>query len=177
MKKVPNLFTRDENKRITQEINPISQWVVDGEGVATRKYDGTCCLVKDGELYRRYTLRHPKPAPDGFLSVDYDPITNKNYGWVKVDFDDNNSKWHVKSWLESDGQLEDGTYELIGPKFQANPERVEEQKFVKHGELVLDDLPSAINHATMKEYLKGKDTEGIVWHHKDGRAYGKMQAL
>ncbi len=43
MKKIPTLFIRDpENPRyVTEEVHPDCQWVTRGEGVPTRKYDGT----------------------------------------------------------------------------------------------------------------------------------------
>jgi hypothetical protein len=55
MKKTPTIFKRNpENmKQILNEHNPKCDWVFNGEGIATRKYDGTCCLVRNGILYKR----------------------------------------------------------------------------------------------------------------------------
>jgi len=55
MKKIPTIFKRNpENmKEILPEQHPDCGWVFDGEGVPTRKYDGTCCRVKDGKLWKR----------------------------------------------------------------------------------------------------------------------------
>lgn len=55
VQKVPTLFMRDESdrKHVTREVNPECQWVLAGEGVPTRKYDGTGCLVRDGKRYKR----------------------------------------------------------------------------------------------------------------------------
>ena len=43
MKKIPTIFLRDEQdrKHVTNQINPECQWVFDGKGIATIKYDGT----------------------------------------------------------------------------------------------------------------------------------------
>lgn len=40
MKKIPTLFQRDPDDRahVTRDVNPAAAWVLDGEGIATRKY-------------------------------------------------------------------------------------------------------------------------------------------
>lgn len=57
-KKIPTLFVRIfDNHRvvgITPEVVSGMEWVLTGKGKATVKIDGSCCMVKDGELYRRY---------------------------------------------------------------------------------------------------------------------------
>ncbi len=47
MKKIPTMFIRNpENMReLLNEHHPDCGWVFAGEGVATRKYDGTCCKI------------------------------------------------------------------------------------------------------------------------------------
>ena len=59
MKKIPSLFKRDyEGARfVYDEVVPGCEWVLDGEGVATVKYDGTSCMVRDGVLYKRYDYK------------------------------------------------------------------------------------------------------------------------
>jgi hypothetical protein len=46
---MPCLFVRDftdkRNPKISTDVTPGCEWVMAGEGVATRKYDGTACLV------------------------------------------------------------------------------------------------------------------------------------
>ena len=60
------------------------RWVFDGEGVATRKYDGACCMVRDGKLYKRRELGPKQNAPADFFMVDHDEETGKTVGWVPV---------------------------------------------------------------------------------------------
>jgi hypothetical protein len=50
MQKIPTLYLRDKTnpKRVTREVDPDCKWVLDGEGVATEKFDGSACLVRDG---------------------------------------------------------------------------------------------------------------------------------
>ena len=58
MRKIQSLFMRnyEGDGQVRDEIVPGSEWVANGEGVATRKWDGTCCLVRDGKLYKRCDL-------------------------------------------------------------------------------------------------------------------------
>ena len=39
------------------------EWVINGEGVATRKYDGTCCLIQDNKIYGRYDYKEGRTLP------------------------------------------------------------------------------------------------------------------
>jgi hypothetical protein len=56
VQKIVSLFQRnyDGDRLVRDEVTPGAEWVVAGEGVATRKFDGTCCCVRDGRLYKRY---------------------------------------------------------------------------------------------------------------------------
>ena len=48
MKKISTIFQIqwiDHSRgEVLHEVNPENQWVLDGEGIATRKWDGTACL-------------------------------------------------------------------------------------------------------------------------------------
>ena len=166
MKKIPNLFLRDDSGNITREINPVAQWVADGEGFATRKYDGTSCMVKDGKLFKRRMVKPRKPIPGGFIEVDYDPNTGKKFGWIPVDFEDKANKYHKLAW--EDG-LEDGTYELCGPKVQGNAESLDNYTLIPHGRHMLSTVPKAITFDSIREHFSAFYFEGVVWHHEDGR--------
>ena len=53
MKKIPTLFKRGFDKHkvinISSELTDTSLlWVINGEGIATEKIDGSCCAVIDG---------------------------------------------------------------------------------------------------------------------------------
>lgn len=67
MKKIKTLFQRVIENHEIVDILPIvtdgCEWVLKGEGIATRKLDGTACMVKDGKLFARYdfyTIVHGK---------------------------------------------------------------------------------------------------------------------
>ena len=58
MKKIPTLFERiyinHHVVETTPNVTPGLEWVLDGEGTATVKIDGSCCAIINGEFYKRY---------------------------------------------------------------------------------------------------------------------------
>jgi hypothetical protein len=165
MKKIISLFQRnyDGDKLVRDEIVPGAEWVVEGEGVATRKWDGTSCLVRGGRLYKRYDAKHGKVPPLGFEPAqDPDQVTGHWPGWVHVGIGPED-KWHREVSLAG---LSDGTYELIGPKLQGNPESVSEHSLIRHG---ADQIAPPRDFVGIRDYLRTANIEGIVWHHPDGR--------
>ena len=54
MKKIQSLYKRnyEGNRQVYDEVIEGSEWVfTDGTAIATVKWDGTSCMVKDNELY------------------------------------------------------------------------------------------------------------------------------
>jgi hypothetical protein len=171
MRKIPTLFKRDfaNNGVIIPEYSDGTEWVLAGEGIATRKYDGTSVLIRAGKMFKRYELRQGKEAPYGFEVADYDKVTGKTVGWVEVG-NGNEDKWHREATGGiTDGiNLADGTYELVGQKIQGNPDKYPEHTLVKHSDATqYPDAP--IEFEALKNWLADKDIEGLVWHHPDGR--------
>lgn len=166
---MPTIFKRNPNNRseLTDEVNEGCLWVFNGEGVATRKYDGTCCLIEEGKLYKRREVKKYKEFPVNFLLADKDLITGKTVGWVPVDSEDVNDRWHVEAFTCQEN-LKDGTYELLGPKIQGNPECFDSHVLFPHleaGRYVIEDR----TFKGIKLFLEGMDIEGVVFQHKDGR--------
>lgn len=174
MKKIPSLFMRnyDGDRLVRDEVVPGCEWVLNGEGIATRKWDGTSCLVKDGKLYKRYDAKNGRCPTPGFVPCEEapDPVTGHWPGWVPIG-DGPADRWHKEAWDNHDKSLPDGTYELIGPKVQGNPEERSVHCLVKHGELPI--YPMSVlpltNFDRIRAYLAVNKCEGIVWHHPDGR--------
>lgn len=171
MKKIISLFVRDYqgNRQVTDEIVEGAEWVVLGEGIATRKYDGTCCLIEDGKLWKRYELKKGKVPPIDFRpATEPDPNTGKQQGWVPVGVGPDD-KWHREACMaRAEHDFEHGTYELCGPKIQGNPEGFEKHVLIKHGH---KELPGAVPRSfeLLRKLLGLGYVEGIVWHHPDGR--------
>lgn len=179
MKKIPTMFERDwdgDRSRVLNKVHPGCQWVLDGEGIATRKIDGTSCLVREHKLYKRREVRKGQQPPADFDLVEQDDTTGKMIGWQPVG-DGPEDKWHREAWDVTgnperpagvESGLPNGTYELIGPKVQGNPERALVHLLVSHnatGELL--DAPRTFE--ALQPWLSVRDIEGIVWHHPDGR--------
>lgn len=173
MRKIPTLFVRDwggDRSRVTREVNPECSWVLDGEGVPTRKWDGTAVLVEGGRAFKRYELRPGKAAPPGFRPAqDVDPETGKQPGWVPTDPEKPEDAWLYEALRASDEPPGDGTYELLGPKVQGNPDGVASHILERHGAAKMDDRPIGRDYDNIRTYLEANPMEGLVWHHPDGR--------
>lgn len=169
MRKIPTLFVRDPERNlhyVTDEVNPACEWVAAGEGVATRKYDGSCCLVRDGVLYKRHEVKAGKDAPEGFEPLGTDEATGKTVGWMPVG-EGPEGKWHRDAFARRPG-LRDGTYELCGPKVNGNPEGFAEHVLLAHEDAdAYPDAPRTFEG--LRVFLADFKGEGLVWHHPDGR--------
>lgn len=171
MQKIPTLFERDwtgDRSRVLNRVTSGCDWVIAGDGIATRKLDGTCCLIRGGRLYKRRELKKGETPPQYFEEVSHDPETEKTVGWLPVD-DGPGDKWHREAFGLRDDWM-DGTYELIGPKVQGNPERKDEHVLIKHGEGIagiIADVPRSFDG--LKSWFVNQDIEGVVFHHPDGR--------
>ncbi len=183
MQKIPTLFMRGQDHLVTPSVNQECEWVMCGEGLATRKHDGSCCLIKDGRLWKRHEARYsrevrsgdwfpPSQLPQGFIAVtDIDVHTGKRQGWVPVG-EGKGDQWHREAFeaeaASRSGLLVEGvTYELCGPKVQGNPEGFATHVLVPHGFVQLPACPR--DFQGIKEFLIKMNVEGVVWHHPDGR--------
>lgn len=174
MKKIISLFQRnyDGDRLVRNEVVPNAEWVLAGEGIATRKFDGTCCLVRNGKLYKRHEVKPGGKPPLNFESAnEVDKTTGKQQGWIPVG-ESNEDRWHREGFarLMASGLCipdMEFTCELCGPKVQGNPENVENHTLIVHSGLKGEDCPRDFNG--IKAWLAVRDIEGIVWHHPDGR--------
>ncbi|MEV0649438.1 hypothetical protein AB0I28_29695 [Phytomonospora sp. NPDC050363] len=174
MKKIPTLFGRDpqDMKLVTREVHPDCAWVLDGEGTATRKYDGTCVLLDtDGTWWARREVKPGKTAPPDYRPEETDPNTGKTVGWEPVG-QSAFAKFHAEA-LTGGEDFEPGTYELLGPKINRNPEGFDAHALVRHGwaapEVDEDFAAAPRDRDGLRDWLRARPFEGIVWHHPDGR--------
>lgn len=170
MRKIETLFVREGQGRKFMAINKVAEgceWVTRGEGVATRKWDGTCCAVIGGKLYKRIDWNADLgPTPDSWIHHDGDPTQRTGHGWLPIS-DDPGDSWHREAWRYQAGSLDDGTYELCGPRIQGNPEECPQHTLIRHGSEVVQNVPRDFDG--LRAFLKDYPHEGIVWHHPDGR--------
>ncbi len=175
MKKIPTVFERDDKHQIAPRVTPGCEWVLEGAGRATRKWDGTACLVQEGKLYARRTYR-PRGiglADEGFIETG--EAGDAVIGWVPVVLEAPAFRWHREGWLAfvNDDRVHhgDGTYELVGPKVQGNPEGFVSHQLVKHGSVTVPGFPRTFD--AMRDWFLARIyadwIEGVVWHHPDGQ--------
>lgn len=176
MQKIPTLFVRNFETRpttLTEIVTPGCEWVIAGEGFATIKWDGSCCLIRDGLLYKRYDAKPGRTPPPGFEPCEPapDPITGHWPGWILVG-DSPDDKWHREAWWDlwavfySLG-ISDSTYELCGPKVRSNAECFTKHILIYHGADHLPECPRTFHE--LQAYFIVQDIEGVVWYHPDGR--------
>jgi hypothetical protein len=170
VRKIPTVFVRDEEDRryVTDEVTPGCEWVFAGEGVPTRKYDGTCVLYDGVRWWARREVKPGKTPPEGFVIADFDEVTGKTLGWEPIE-QSPFAKMHAEALTPvTPGGWSIGTYELIGPKINGNPEHAAAHALVSHaGAQVLPSEPG--DPGATQAFVLSLPYEGIVWHHPDGR--------
>jgi len=202
MKKMPTLFKKDPNDlgRVINEIHPDSGWVISEPRsvTVTQKYDGTAAYIFEGDIYKRFDAKPGRKIPFGAIPCQKEPDPNSNHWphWIKCDPDKNEDRYFFEglSALKNQRLYDvpsdyfDGTYELVGPKVNANPEKVNYHLLLKHRwetcqrrygvliileliqELIENESPEDLfNSINLVFKLKSADMEGVVFHHEDGR--------
>lgn len=186
MQKIITVFQRnyETDRLVRDEVTPGAEWVLAGEGVATRKWDGACCMVRGHRAFKRYELKAGRTAPAGFEPMQApDPKTGDQPGWVPINFDVPENKWFRAAFEQSAihpflpcSEMQDGTYEAVGPHFgggghNKNPEGLDCDLLKKHGDVIWDGFPR--DFEGMKTWLIQYGgllcVEGVVFHHPDGR--------
>ena len=182
MKKIPTLFTRKfENHKIVDispEVIEGMEWVLEGEGKATIKRDGSCCAIFNGEFYKRYDAKAGKPIPEGAIKCqdEPDPVTGHMPCWVKCDRDNPSDKWFWKAYDELCAHVplllrDNTTYEAVGKHFNGNPEGRESDILVAHG---VQEISVPRTFEGIRDYLENNYIEGIVFW-KDGEPKCKIK--
>lgn len=171
MKKIPTIYVRDwdgDRRYVTREQHPDCAWVFAGEGIATRKYDGTCVKFDGERWWARREVKEGKTPPPGWVPLSYDSETGKTVGWEPIE-QSSFAKFHAEALGHLD-EIEPGTYELIGPKINGNPEGATQHELVFHDATVIfTDAPVPLDYDGLAAWLQSHPYEGIVWHHPDGR--------
>jgi len=174
VKKIPTLFKRDPDdmRHVLPEVTPGCEWVLAGEGKATRKHDGTCVSWHDGDWWFRREVKPGKTPPEGWVEVDHDEVTGKRVGWEPARPSSSFIKMlreGIDYTFEFGSEIPEGTYELCGPKINGNPEGFPEHRLIRHGSYYATNGGHIRDFDGLREYLRHFGGEGIVWHHPDGR--------
>ena len=185
MKKIPTLFKREfDGHRVVKVLPEVidgMEWVLNGEGIATVKHDGSCCAIIGGKFYLRYDAKNGKPIPDGAIKCqdEADPVTGHLPCWIPYNPDDKGMKWYFaayKNFVEGHEcetfVPKDGTYEAIGLHFNGNMYNLNSDILVPHGKYIIEDCPRTFEG--IRDYLKDHFIEGIVFW-KDGEPKCKIK--
>ena len=174
MQKIPTLFVRnpDDRAHVLPDITPGCEWVITGEGRPTRKWDGTCTMLDtDGQWWARREVKPGKNIPSGYVIAEHDEATGKLVGWEPMT-QSSFVKFHTEA-LTNSGVTTPGTYELLGPKINGNPDDFDAHILMPHGwarlseRLDIEAAPRDYNG--LRVWLPTRPYEGIVFHHPDGR--------
>lgn len=172
MRKIPTVFVRDfdgDPRYCTDTVTPGCEWVFAGEGIATRKYDGTCVMITpSGAIWARREVRAGRDRPFGFVPVDSDDLTGKLMGWVPMA----GSSFARYITEAVTGKETAGTYELCGPKVNGNPEHFGGHRLVRHGVHWIAHVPTTIPE--LRQFVRTLPFEGIVWW-RDGEPMAKLK--
>lgn len=172
MRKIPTLFVRDpqDMRYVTRNVHPDCQWVLDGEGKATWKYDGTCVMYDGARWWARREVKPGKRAPENYVAVETDEVTGKTVGWEPIEQSAFFKYWDEASDYLLGGNEVDaavGTYELVGPKINGNPEKCDRHMLWEHA--TADQIAAPRDFDGLRDFLAEFAGEGVVWHHPDGR--------
>lgn len=174
MEKIPTIFERDQNFKVTDKPKPNCEWVFTGEGLATEKLDGMNIrlTIRGGKLVRVEKRRNPSKADKARGIVD---------GWY-VDADEfaPDDRYIFEAARNTDlSTWPDGEHscEALGPKIQGNPLGLEKHLCVpfnievpvfNHIPRTYDGIRDALSRLESR-FSPGHLAEGIVFHHPDGR--------
>jgi hypothetical protein len=192
MQKIPLLFKVDEQRKyVIPEVNvPI---VFKEPTIAHRKYDGTCLLLDEEGWWSRRQTKEPAKVKH-FKPVVFDILTGKHFGWEPLSYSP-----FFKFWQEAheyfpldcdildtrDGEYENGTYELIGPKINGNPEKLNRHRLVPHaraeqlGDIQMLELDLVQDpeqaYAELKRVLFYLPVEGVVFKDRKLKPLAKLR--
>lgn len=179
MKKIPTMLERDPGThKVKDTINPSCKWVFRGEGIAYRKWNGTCVkITDDNTMLARREVKPDQEPPEDFIEEEHDPNTGKTFGWVPVG-DGPEWRWHhegYKNYIKRHRSrpMPRETFELIGPKVNGNPDKAEEHvlKWHKSESIHIESWEWTVSRLKelVRSFASDLGWEGIVVHHPDGR--------
>jgi hypothetical protein len=182
-------YIRDEKGRPTGEtrdqlaINPTNF-------IVTAKIDGTCCYIKDGQIFARQDVKKniANAPPDWFPTaglepdkgghiIGFRPLDRKRgdkYHLMAIDEQDSSKarfleyNKETKSYYYITHPIADfngKTCELVGPSVNGNKHELSKHAYIIHGSVEVN-APWQ-DHTQLKEWLAGPEGiiyEGIVIH-------------
>lgn len=178
MRKVPTIYKRVDGY-VIDELVPGVDWVFGNESIPRYKWDGTAMYFDGNSWFARRAVTSASFRPINFIPVETDSNTNKTFGWIPIQESPFN-KFFLEAVeqepFESDlyGRkisYEPGSYELIGPKINGNPENMQGHRLVSHKRSPILDNLNQINYSftAFKRILPHLPCEGVIWYGPEGK--------
>lgn len=171
MKKIPTLFTRPQLAKGDHTVAPIVtpglEWVLEGEGVATLKWDGTPVYYDGKKWYKRYDAKKGKQPPEGSIPCQEapNPITGHWPHWTPVKWDDPADRYiceAIRDCVRCYAQIPAGSYEAVGYGINGNPYHMMGDVLKYHGSAPIYDVPR--DYDGLKDWLASHSAlEGLVF--------------
>ena len=174
MKKMPTLFVREFVKKgkktikinITEEVEKGCEWALSGKVIAYRKFDGTCCMIEERKLYKRFDYKEGRKLPEGAIPCQdkADEITGHFPHWVECKRDNTDDKYHFEAF-DKLIETHNGTYELVGEKINKNKDKIVEKGHVliPHvGILAFFGIFHNLTFDEIKHHLERNMIEGLI---------------
>ena len=193
MKKIPTLFPKNPNNLrlvipgdLKANLEKVKAFI---------KYDGRACAIINNKLYTRYDAKLIKRKRGKLIKLSKDEIMKKiPEGAIQCQEPDKKSG-HWPHWVPCDSKnkdyeyifeayenskelydLENGTYECIGPKVNGNPHHVTGHFLIPHLKVPIENFDEKFYERIknikknpeklydfFKEYFKTFPFEGIVF--------------
>lgn len=156
------------------EVLEENSWVfTEPKVLAYRKWDGIPIAIINGNLYKRQQIEteHLQLLRKNAVKCgSEDPITGTTPYWIKCIESNPIEKylWNAFNKLKEENKISDGTYEVCGRNIQSNKEKLKSNIAIPHKIELITDLED-YSFESIKNYLKQRNIEGIVFYHPDGR--------
>lgn len=196
MKKINTLFKKNplDLSIVTDELNLENVWVINGEAVATRKFDGTACAIIEGVLYKRYDVKLWKnkkgkiiyfsdedlksKIPEGAIACQ-EPDTKSGHWphWIKCNRDNPEDAYHfegfnelVKYYSQQDIFSNVADINRLDGTYELCGPKIQgnPEKLKAHTLIKHGSVALTVPDLTfegLKKFLDSNDIEGIVFHH------------
>lgn len=149
------------------------------KGVFTLKADGRNAAIINGKLYLRQELRQKKDGtypevPNSWIPCQKEP---KNGHFPCYRPAEKSDKWEQYAFEKLKGlSLVDGAYEIVGAKFQKNPDEFKDKAYLSPHATVIFDIPQELRcYEGIKKLLENLHIEGFVVYDLENKIAKKIR--
>jgi hypothetical protein len=175
MQKISTIFDRGHDGKLLPIPNDDASWVFEApwtDFTVQRKWDGLCCKIEGGKLYKRRSIRAGQEVPPDWeqehIVLDQSGGLKEAIGWQPVDPARPEDMYHAAGW-ENLMVMFEGSCELVGPGVEGNHDGHDVNMLLEH--LVSPQLAKEFPRSFegIREVLDSLPWEGLIFRHRDGR--------